>query len=237
MRSLSRCRRGAAFVLLSVGLGLGGGAVFSGAQASAADGPTTIFSTSALLPGDTVTGHIDLPTGSQPLTPYLQAVSLSDGCVPDTSCTPGGPKLSRRLQLVVTAPDGATWTGTAAELLSPVPLPGGLLPSTSSSVTYGISLTVPVSLTDDSEDRTFALDFQYGGMDRSNQIITSVLGETFTKGGADGASVLGEETSNGALPFTGSYAGITFIGGLALVALGALFLVAGHRRRGADGAK
>lgn len=234
MRSLSRCRGGAAFVLLSVGLSLGGSAVFTDAQASAADGPATIFQTSPLLPGDTVTGHLELPTGSQPLTPYIQAISLSDGCVAGATCAPGGPKLSRTLLLTVTAPDGSTWHGTAAQLLSPLPLPGGLLPATSGSVTYGISLTVPVSLADDSEDRTFALDFQYGGMDSSNQIITSVLGETFTKGGPEGgASVLGEHTSESALPFTGAYIGLFVVAGAALVGAGALFLLVGLRRRGA----
>lgn len=232
MRSLVRWRRGAALVLLSVGLGLGGSAVFAGTQASAAGSPASIFNASDLLPGDTLTGHLDLPSSNQPLTPYLQALNLQDGCVAGETCTPNGPKLSQTLPLVVTAPDGSTWRGTAADLLTPVVLPGGLLPANSGSRTYGISLSVPATLTDSSEDRTFAFELQYGGMDGSEQIVTSVLGETFTKGGGTTTSVLGEHTSKGALPFTGSYAGITFIGGLALVSFGTLLLVAGYRRRG-----
>lgn len=237
MRSLVRLRTSTvSFVLLSVGLGLGGSAAFANTRAAAANTPVSVFNASDLLPGDTLTSHLDIPSGNQPLTPYLQAHNLQDGCVAGVTCTPAGPKLSSTLQLVVTAPDGEAWRGTPADLLKPVLLPGGQLAANSGSTTYGISLVVPAALTDSSEDRTIGLELQWGGMDGSDQIVTSVEGETFTKGnsasGQKPASVLGEQTHRGDLPFTGGYLEIELLAGVGLVLAGSALWLASRRRRG-----
>lgn len=224
-----------AFVFLSVGLGLGGGAAFTTAQATAANGPPGVFNASGLMPGDTLTSHLDIPSGNQPLTPYLQAHNLQDGCVAGATCTPAGPKLSSTLQLVVTAPDGERWHGTPADLLTRVLLPGGQIAANSGSTKYGISLAVPTTLVNSSEDRTISLELEWGGLDGSNQIVTSVLGETFTRGGTGAGgtttSVLGEQTHKDALPFTGGYIGIELLAGVVLFVTGAGFWLATARRR------
>ena len=219
-----------AFVLLSVGLGLGGGAIFTDARAAADNAPAPVFGTSGLLPGETLTGHLDIPEGNQPLTPYAQALNLRDGCVAGDACPPSGPLLSNTLQLAITAPNGQSWQGTPADLATVTALPGTLIPAGSGSVQYRISLTVPVTLVNTSEDRTIALELQWGSMDNSNQIITSVLGETFTKGGNAGTSS-GSSASHGTLPFTGSYVGLELLIGAGLVGTGAVFWLAAIRRR------
>lgn len=240
MRSLVRLRASTiAGVLLAVGLGLGGSVVFAGTQAAAADAPASVFNASNLMPGDTLTSHLDIPSGDQPLTPYLQAHDLVDGCVAGATCTADGPKLSSSLLLVVTAPDGERWRGTPADLLTRVLLPGGQI-AHSGSTRYGISLEVPTALTDSSEDRTIALELEWGGLDGSDQIVTSVLGETFTKGdgtsGQKPTSVLAEQIHKGSLPFTGSYLEIELFSGAGLVAAGSAFwLVSRRRRRPASG--
>lgn len=104
------------------------------------------------------------------------------------------------------------------------------MPAGSGSVQYRISLTVPVALVNTSEDRTIAFQLQWGGMNSSNQIITSVLGETFTKNGNVGTSS-GGSGSHGTLPFTGSYAGVELLIGAGLVAIGAVLWLATARRR------
>jgi hypothetical protein len=188
------------------------------------------------MPGDSLTGHLDLPSGDQPLTPYLQALNLVDGCVSGQTCSSDGPSLSQTLQLVVTAPNnGGTWKGTPADLLTKTTLPGGQLPANSGSRRYAISLLVPTTLTNGSEDRTISLELQYGGMDSSDATVTAVLGETFTKtnngSGTKTTSVLGKHASKSALPFTGSSAGIELLAGIALVAVGAILLLLGRQQR------
>lgn len=236
MRTSLASTRSVAFVLLSVGLGLGGAAAFPGTGASAANGSPSIFNSSGLMPGDTLTGHLDVPSGNQPLTPYLQAINLRDGCVSGQTCTPDGPRLSQTVRLVVSAPNnGGTWQGTPADLLAKTTLPGGQLPANSGSRRYGIALIVPTALTNGSEDRTISLELQYGGMDSSDATVTAVLGETFTKptsgSGTTTTSVLGEHASKSALPFTGSYAGIELLAGAALIGGGGILLLAGRQRR------
>lgn len=94
---------------------------------------------------------------------------------------------------------------------------------------------MPTALTNGSEDRTISLELQYGGMDNSDATVTAVLGETFTKGNSGSGSkttpVVGEHVNKGALPFTGSYAGIEFLAGAAFVGGGAMLLLVSRRHR------
>lgn len=219
MRTALISRRGVAFVLLSIGLGLGGSAVSAKTQAAAATGPTSIFDASGLVAGDSLTGYLDVPSGNLPLVPYLLAIDLRDGCLSAAPCPPGEPKLSQTLQLVVTAPDGATWQGTPTDLTTTTALPGDQLAANSGSWRYRISLLVPATLTNSSQDRTIAFALQYGAVSSAESLGTPGVDEPF---------------KNGTLPFTGSYAGIELWAGAALCGCGGVLLLISRIRRHAD---
>jgi hypothetical protein len=169
------------YTLCAVGTGAVIGLLSTGGIGNATGTTTTpmSFAQHQLLPGTELTGTFDVPAGSMPLTPYMKATDLSDGCVADKACTPHDHKLSDALLLDITAPDGATWHGNASDLATTITLPGGDLSANSAPRTYAVTLALPKSLGNDYQDRTVALDLQWGGMDDAGDPVTAVTASAF----------------------------------------------------------
>lgn len=203
----------AGFTLCGLGIGTGASAATLASHQTAAVG---VFQAAQLIPGDTLTGTIAVPGASTAVDPYLQALRLVDG-------GPAGPDLSSLVQLVVRAPDGSSWHGTPAQLITAVKLPGGQV-AAHATRTYAISLTFPSSATAAYAGRTLGFDMEWGGMDSAGAPVTAVLGETFTRGSTG---------SGGSLPFTGGDVALEVAAALVLVAAGSAFVVVGRRNRSA----
>jgi hypothetical protein len=210
----------AGFTLCGLGIGTGASAATLASHQAA---PVGVFRAQQLIPGDTLTGTIAVPAASTALDPYLQALHLVDG-------GPAGPQLSSLVQLVVRAPNGSSWTGTPADLLTAVKLPGGQL-AAHSSRTYAVSLTLPSAATKAYAGRTLGFDMEWGGMDSAGAPVTAVLGETFTRGSAGSGSSSG---LGGSLPFTGGDVSLEVAAALVLLVAGSAFVVVGRRNRSTD---
>lgn len=133
------------------------------------------------------------------------------------------------------------WTGTlydiqtAAVLSSSVPAHG----------VWGVRVTTELPFASGNETQTDSVGYTLrldGDGTGSTDLTSSVLGETFTKGGDPRASsgihvssVLGDTFSSSTLPFTGSYAGVLLPIGVTLMLGGGLLRLAAIRRRARAG--
>jgi hypothetical protein len=214
--------------LLRQGVGLVScalGVALVGSPAAAQTPPPVVLDVSGLSPGQSVRGQLLLPSGRQALEPFLQSLNLHDGCA-SVGCRPGGPLLTDTLDLVVRAPDGRTWRGSPRQLSIPRALPGGPLAAHAEARSYEVTLTLPVTATNGSADRTVSFLLRWGGRNATSQPLTSVSGGAFpdTRGGSGGGH-------RGDLPFTGGDAVGRLSFGLLLVAGGGLMAASGRRTR------
>lgn len=133
-----------------------------------------------------------------------------------------------------TPTDGPTATGTATGTATVTPSPTGT-PTATTTATDTSTGTGTLTATATATGTATATPSRTPIVTASTS--ATVLGETFTKGGPGASSSTGvgafqtQQVGGASLPFTGTWAALTFWLGLALVVFGVLALWIGRRRR------
>lgn len=191
---------------------------------------SSTFSIAPLAPGSSTTTNIPVSSVGRTLTPYVQVLHLRNTCHP--YCTAGGPRLSDLVDVTATAPDGTSWTRSLTSLASPTALTGGLLPAKAASRSYSLSASLPHGVGNEGEGLSSSFDLRWAVMTTDGQPVTSVLGETFTRGqgGSPSGPVFVVPIDGHELPATGFNCALTLAFGISLVAIGVLLAAAARRR-------
>jgi hypothetical protein len=207
------------------------GLVVTGLAGVAAAGPhgsSSTFPIAPLAPGNSTSTQIPISAAGRTLLPYLQVLNLRNTC--DLDCTAHSPQLSDLIDVTATAPDGTHWTRSLTSLASPTALSGGSLRAGAATRTYRLAASLPHNVGNEGEGLSSSFDLRWGLMTSDGTAVTSVLGETYTRGKGTPSSVLLVPIDGHELPATGFNIALTLAFGVSLMATGVLLTTAARRR-------